>query len=71
MLMMNNSVRLQLRNWNASNVTELDETLKALPIRRQSDTVDSHLATPSEAPVNGRTIRDLNRKILEASWDEV
>jgi hypothetical protein len=61
-------VRLQLRNWNGSNVTELVEPLKALPICRQAGAVMSPLATPSQAPVNGKQIRDMNRKL---TWCEM
>ena len=61
-------MRLQLRNWNQTNVTELTEELKVLPICRSNDRINEiRLETPAEAPISGQRIKDMTR---EAPKDE-
>ena len=61
-------MRLQLRNWNQANVTELAEELKVLPICRSNDRINEHrLEMPAEAPISGQKIKEMTR---EASMDE-
>lgn len=53
-------MRLQARNWNRANVTELDEQFQILPLMPGGD-------IPSDVPRTGEVLRRAPRKLPQTS----